>query len=130
MSSEFQRGGLLGRVLGVPGNIGGSDIARGGSLEKDSLSAFSHPVVSGCMRSSSAHSLGFQYLLLPSPADVSCREDGSMMPNSPKVGRLQVPSEVSARQSDFGVTGVLVEVVLAQSSPLHQVRPEVVIADA
>ena len=35
-----------------------------------------------------------------------------MTPHSIKVARLQVPSEVSARQSDVGVTGVSVEVVL------------------
>ena len=38
--------------------------------------------------------LGFQWLVLPSPADVSCKEDGSMAPHSIKVARLQVPSEV------------------------------------
>ena len=68
--------------------------------------------------------------MLPSPADVPCKEGGSMTPHSIKVARLQVPSEVSARQGNDGVTGVSVEVVLAQSSPRHQVRPEVVIADA
>ena len=55
--------------------------------------------------------------MLTSPADVPCKEDGSMTPHSIKVARLQVPSEVSARQVDDGVTRVSVEVVLAQSSP-------------
>ena len=43
--------------------------------------------------------------MLTSPADVPCKEDGSMTPHSIKVARLQVPSEVSARQGDVGVTG-------------------------
>ena len=36
------------------------------------------------------------------PADVSCKEDGSMTPHNIKVARLQFPSEVSARQSGVG----------------------------